>query len=218
MNQNRKMIMAIMLFSVLMLLGSLSLKAQIAQIPIKGCDRPCNLVRNGNFEATTPGFTSDMLTTCADCATNCVKVVASFRGKCNSWPNTGSGSGNFLAVDGHTAGDGKDIWKQNIRGCKGITYTFSFRAANIYGATGAENVTFIVNNNPVPNNGVIVSGSPTVSVNNPTSLPWRTYTVTFTAYSDITSIALRQNSPSDYSDIGIDDIFFGFCTCACTQP
>lgn len=193
------------LVSIFMISTSFTSQAQI-----KGCEKPCNLATNGNFESSAPGFSSDMSIGCSGCSTNCVQVVSSFNQKCNLWPNAGSGSGKFLAVDGHITGGSKMIWKQDVKGCAGMTYTFSFRAANVYGSSGAENVTFMVNNMPAP-----VGSAATVSVNGAYGSTWPTYTITFTTTTAVTSIGLRQDVGAQKADIGIDDIFFGFCTCAC---
>lgn len=185
-----------MLFSVFMLTINFTAQAQI-----KGCDHPCNLVMNGNFESGNTGFGSDFSMAGANCATSSVKVVSVFKDKCNSWPATGSGSGKFLAVDGSPSEGNKIIWKTDVRGCCGLTYSFNFRAANLYGAAGAEKIELLVNGN------VICS----VNVD---SKDWTLYGCTFTGCPK--NIALRQVNGADKSDIGIDDIFFGFCSCPCT--
>ena len=180
---------------ICLLLHGYNLDAQV-----KDCKSPCNLLKNGNFEAGMTGFSSDLQMGCASCTDGCVKVVSKFSDKCDKWPATGSGSGQFLAVDGSPSANNKMIWKKDISACCGITYTFSFRAANIFGTAGSENITLMVNGAPIC----------TVTVN---STDWKTYTCTYTGC--VNSIALRQDKGAAKSDIGIDDIFFGFCSCDC---
>jgi len=197
-NQNGKRVMAMMLFAVMLLLGSQGLKAQI-----KGCKRACNLVANGSFDAGNTGFTSELPLGCNNCTAGSICVVNLFRDKCDRWPATG-GTGRFLAVDGSPIANNKLIWKKDMKSaCEGVTYTFSFKAANIF-PEAPVSYTFIVNGNPLLGGTVSVSGS-----------AWTTYSVTFTATTPITSIALRQDIGAAKSDIGIDDIFFGFCVCDC---
>lgn len=172
--------------------------------PIKGCENACNLIKNGDFEAGNTGFTSDFPQGCGRCSATSICVVTKFSDKCSLWPTAGvsnTGTGKFLAVDGSNLKDGMLIWKKDLKGCcRGITYTFSFKAINLFGTAGPDKITLMING----------SAYQTFTVD---SKVWTTYSCTYTGCAS--TIALRQDTKAEKSDIGIDDIFFGFCTCAC---
>ncbi|MEO6046355.1 MAG: hypothetical protein ABIQ57_02665 [Candidatus Kapaibacterium sp.] len=196
--------LGILVTGVLLLIACSTSRAQIA-----GCETPCNLVKNGNFSAGNTGFTSDLLMGCNSCTAGTFCVGPQFTTKCNSWPansydhTLGTASGNYLLIDGYNGTGYKDVWKKSLPVCKGITYTFSFWAKNVY--DGSVDVGMMIN-------GVQVGASASVATKT-----WKQYSVTWTsAVSATIPIALRQMTGGEKRDFGVDDIFFGFCACACT--
>jgi hypothetical protein len=193
-------------FLIVALIGACLTMNSNALAQIKGCEHPCNLIRNGDFSGGNTGFTSDLPYKGNACSAGHIFVGTKFSDECSLWPTTGdhtTGTGNFLIIDGSSSTNNVDVWKKTLTGaCANQTYTFSFWAKNVYGASGAFSLGFIINN-------TLVAGG-TVSIN---SSGWTQYSVTWTGTP--TSIALRQLTAGEKRDFGIDDIFFGFCPCAC---
>lgn len=172
---------------------------------IKDCDSPCNMIKNGDFSMGNVGFTSGLTYRCNACQAGNYCVGPLFNSECNLWPATGGNPGNFLIVDGSNANDNVDVWKKTVKTCKGVTYTFSFQAKNVY--TGAD---------AVVNVGMMIDGNlkQTAAVNSNTG--WTTYSYSFTATGSSCNLALRQLTKGQKRDFGIDNVFFGFCSCTCT--
>jgi hypothetical protein len=193
-------------FEILAIVALLLAAFSTSRAQIKGCETPCNLIKNGDFADGNAGFTSDLGPGCNSCTAGTFCVGPQLTTKCSTWPANSpdhtTGTGPYLLIDGFAGNGFKDVWKKPLPVCKGITYTFSFWAKNVY--AGSIDVGMMIN-------GVNVS---TASVATTT---WRQYSATWTsATSGTITIALRQLTGGAYRDFGVDDIFFGFCACACT--
>lgn len=178
--------------------------------PEPECDEACNLVQNGDFSSSNTGFTSSLPVGCGACTAGTYCVGPMFQTKCSAWPATfdhtsGDASGRFLSVDGSTVVT-SDVWRQNVQVFAGMTYTFSFWGKNVYSGTAAavEVEMFVSGISPI---GIAVVNSNTA---------WVKYSASWLAnVTGNVSISLRQKTPGQFRDFGIDDIFFGACPCAC---
>jgi hypothetical protein len=188
----------------MMIVASLTINS-VAKAQIKGCSDPCNLIKNGDFSAGNTGFTSALPYKGNACAAGHYYVGSKLSDECSKWPSTGdhtTGTGDFLIIDGSDTKNDVDVWKKTLTGaCPNQTYTFSFWAKNVYGASGAFDL------------GIIINGTQVGASVNINTSGWTQYSVTWTGTP--TSIALRQLTAGEKRDFGIDDIFFGFCRCAC---
>lgn len=188
----------------------LNASATFAKAP---CANPCNLLKNGDFSLGNTGFTSDLPMLVNACSAGHYAVGPTFSSECNSWPSgfdhtVGTSAGKFLSIDGSTV-TSANVWVKRLSGlCQG-TYTFSFWAKNVYGASG--NFDISININPV---GMTGSTQTIVHIDSQT---WKQYSVTFTGIP--TLLALQQLTAGDFRDFGVDDIMLTYCpeTCHCPK-
>lgn len=193
------------LLSLSVFLIIMGIASQQAVAQIKGCDSPCNLIKNGDFSMGNTGFTSGLNFQCGACGPGNYCVGAQFSNECNLWTLASGTSGNFMSIDGSNSADNVDVWKKTVKTCKGVSYTFSFQAKNVLaGADAAVNIGMMINGSNVQT--AVVSSNTT----------WTTYTCTFIGTGAPANLALRQLTRGHKRDFGIDNIFFGFCKCECT--
>ena len=162
---------------------------------------PCsNLVTNGNFEATTPGFTSALAVN-AGCVINTYNVTTNFNLKCPNYPSRTdhtTGAGKFLVVQNSTA---VNVWQNIVTVTPNTPYTFSFWVAN--GVTNAMTYAMMVD-------GVNVKQ---ISVTQATPT-WEKYTFSGFCPAGVTSlsIAIKQITFGEAYVYGIDDVSFISCS------
>jgi PKD repeat protein len=162
---------------------------------------PCsNLVTNGSFEATTPGFTS-ALTVNTGCVINTYNVTTNFNLKCPNYPSRTdhtTGIGKFLIVQNSTA---VNVWQNTVTVTPNTPYTFSFWVAN--GVTNAMTYAMMVNGLNV-NQISVTQATPT----------WEKYTFSGFCPAGVTSlsIAIKQITFGEAYVYGIDDVSFISCS------
>lgn len=194
-NINKLSLLAI-LISLMLLSANVN-----AQSGIKGCESPCNLIKNGDFSLGATGFTSALPQLCNSCTAGSWCVGPTFKSKCSSWPNTGGNPGAFLSIDGSENADNVDVWAKKVTLCQGVTYTFSFDVRNVYPDTFDIGAFFDS------------SSKLTAAVN--LSTGWKTITVSGITGAGVHTISIRQLTKGAKRDFGIDNVFFGFCSCEC---
>lgn len=174
------------------------------QLNAQGCPNMVNLVANADFSLGNVAIGSGLAFNITDCATTAYIVDDDFTDKCTAWTPGGdntTGTGNFLIVDGPTAGLGTfTVWSQSVAVCPNTPYTFSYFGRNQY-ATNPFPVSFSAN-------------GATFTPANLGSGAWTQYTWTWNsgaAPPPTIVIALTIQNGNNFRDFGLDDIFFGYC-------
>jgi hypothetical protein len=184
-----------------------------------------NLVKNGDFEAGSSGFTSGLSPNC-NCTSSTYCVSTNFNLKCSGWPNfadhTPTGVGNYLLIDG-SGSPAIDVWSTTVTVVPGSAYTFSFWVAAVY-PTSQQTLDL----------GMMVNGVNVKPITFTQVAPsWTNYTFSGIVPAGITAlpIAIRQINGGGFNDFGIDDVSFTACgsssffacdsvvvTCEATMP
>lgn len=196
-SQKRDWSVAILVFFLICFFPLSTCNAQAA-----GCKDSINLVINSNFNGGNSGFTSTLVYG-INCYPGYYYVGTNMQNKCSIWPASfvdhTSGTGNLLIVDGDDTYGPQDIWIENLPVISNITYTFSFWAKNLY-LQQPFPLGFMIGGTQVATSSLIAAGS------------WNQYSITWTAQiTGIVPVAIRQITGGAYRDLGIDDVFFGFC-------